>query len=145
MKREIKFDPAFDCRDPDPSKNYGVHGVTLHFYLIGELGAVQFNLFTNWQLPHVTEESKGKIRFDGDRHWLCRPIPADLGYHSPIPKYDGQEPISDSCELLSGRPCYYDGSSLNADPVYQTLLEEGDAGVWRTLEKYYQGTFGELI
>ena len=121
--------------------------MTLHFYLIGELGAVQFNLFTNWQLPHVTEESKSRISsgVDGDMHRSCRPIPADLGYHSPIQKHDGQDLISESCKLLSGRPCYYDGSSFDADPVYRTMLEEGDAGVWRTLEKYYQDTFGELI
>jgi hypothetical protein len=145
MEKQIKFNPAYDKRHSDPSKNYGIHGVTLRFHLIGELGAVQFVLYTNWQLPHVTKEQSTKLNpISGDLHWLCRPMPADLGYHSPKPMYDDHTTMDGPCDLLGGKPCYYDGSGLNAEPIYETLLREGDEGVWKALEDYYVSRFGEL-
>lgn len=34
-----------------------------------------------------------------------------------------------------------DGSTLNAEPVFEILLKEGSAGVWRELREYYDRTF----
>ena len=154
LTRSITFEPAYDRRDPNPSKNYGIHGVVIRFVLKGDKGAVQFVLSTNWQLPHVTEERKGHAydSIDGDPHWMERPMPADLGYHSPVPRYAGQTCLSETCPVLNG-PCYYDGSTLNAEPVFARLLSEGDAGVWEALADYYHavfdkeesGGFGELL
>lgn len=174
-EKRIDFEPAFDRRHPDPSKNYGIHGVTLRMVLIGPKGAVNFVLYTNWHLPHVTDESKGRIDspLNGDYHWHCRPLPADLGYHSPKPMYEEHEPVGSKnftwrdateeekrelpsftripesnptgtftpCEYLDGKPCYYDGSSLNADRIYRVLLNKGSNGVWRELEDYYNEIF----
>lgn len=64
----------------------------------------------------------------------------DLGYHSPVPLYEGQSPMSD-CHLLPGRACFYDGSGLMADTPWRLLREEGDAAVWKHLEDYYADTF----
>jgi hypothetical protein len=141
--REITFDPAFDKRDPDPKKNYGIHGVTMRAILKGEHGAVQFVLYTNWQLPHVTAEKfqREYEPINGDPHWMERPQPSDLGYHSPVPRYDGQAETSDCCDYLDGKPCYYDGSSLNAKPVFDRLLAEGSKGLWEALEAYYARIF----
>ena len=133
LRREVLFNPAFDKRDPNPSKNYGIHGVDMRMYLIGELGAVQFVLFTEWHLPHVQKELNAKLHARG-------PVPADLGYHSKTPRYEGQE-VSHNCDLLRCS-CYYDGSGLNADPIFEILLREGSEGVWRALENYYIEIFG---
>ena len=144
MERIIEFSPAFDKRHPDPSKNYGVQGVEIRFVLKGELGAVQFLLFTNWMLPHVQVEHDKRFLSEPDQlsiDCLYHPMPADLGYHSFTPTYEGQIPISDSCEYLNGKPCYYDGSGLAAERVYQRLLREGSDGVWTELEDYYESTF----
>ncbi len=132
FRREISFEPAYDWRD----KNGGIHGVNLRFLLTGPEGAVQFVLYTNWQLPEVMKELEAR-----PNHSLCHPMPADLGYHSPVPRYVGQEIMTIDCECLGGKPCYYDGSSFNARPVYERLLREGDAGVWAALEDYYKETF----
>ena len=143
-ERIIRFRPAYDKRHPtDPRKNYGIHGVELAFYLKRNNRAVQFILYTNWQLPEVMEELKARRYevIDGDAHWMERPMPADLGYHSPVPMYDGQGLIRDNCELVGGGPCFCDGSSLNAERIYEVLLREGDDGVWRELEEYYKDTF----
>lgn len=127
--REIVFEPAWDRRHEDPSKNYGIHGVTIRFHLKGPKGVIQFVLFTGWYLPECRVEN-------------TPPFPADLGYHSPVPLRDWQEqPITESCDLLDGRPCYYDGSGLQADRIYDVLLREGSEGVWRELEIHYHAIF----
>ena len=139
-EKTIQFSPAYDKRDSDPNKNYGIHGVTLRFVYKGEKGATQFVLYTNWQLPHVTEEQRK--RMSSDKYFLFEPLPADLGYHSPVPQYEGQTCLQDECEYLDGKPCYYDGSALQADRVFVRLLEEGDEGVWKELAEYYESMFG---
>jgi hypothetical protein len=83
MERIVEFNPAYDKRDSDPSKNYGIHGVNLRMILKGTKGAIQFVVYTNWHLPHVQAELDR--RHD---HILCHPMPADLGYHSPTPRYE---------------------------------------------------------
>lgn len=140
--RTVTFSPAYDKRNSDPEKNYGIHGVSLRFVLKGPKGATQFVLFTNWQLPHVTEEMTARgVRDEIDLKVFWQPMPADLGYHAYTPQYEGQEPRE--CDILTDAPkgCYYDGSGLRADDVYLTLLHEGDAGVWAVLEKEYRLRF----
>lgn len=149
MEKIVKFYPAFDKRNPDPNKNYGIHGVDLKMVLKGDKGAVQFVLFTNWQLPHVIQEfdkkvlqdaAKGKLDDISIRCWY-HPMPADLGYHSYTPLYEGQDICTESCEYLDGKPCYYDGSGLNAERIYEVLLREGSDGVWGKLEDFYKELF----
>ena len=142
MKKIIEFKKAFDRRNIDPAKNYGIHGVEIRFILKGDKGAVQFLLFTNWQLPHVTQEMINKPindRLDIKCMWL--PLPADIGYHSPKPLYEGQESITKSCEYLDNKPCYYDVSGLNAERYYNILLEQGGDGLWDAMEEYYNEIF----
>lgn len=139
LRREVRFYPAYDKRDPDPSKNYGIHGVTLAFYVHGEEGAVQFVIYTNWMTPEVQRETDARNP-DPRFPWLMHaPMPADLGYHARKPRYEDQHGRSD-CDLLGGE-CYYDGSTLNAEPIMDVLRQEGDVGVWRELEAYYNRTF----
>ena len=138
--REIQFSKAFDRRNPDPKKNYGVHCAEMRFLLKKKDKAVQFVLFTGWDLPHVREErsSTGKGIFTGTV------MPADLGYHSPKPMYEGQTLINkEPCPYI-GVPCYYDGSGLNAEQPYEVLVTEGEEALWDFLEGYYERTFESL-
>ena len=139
MEKIINFIPAFDKRNPNPSKNYGIHGVDIRFILKGDKGATQFVLYTNMYLPHVQKELQTKCQ--SSQFCFLEPLPADLGYHSPKPIYEGQSICSESCEYLDGKPCYYDGSGLNAKRVYNRLLKEGDRGVWDELEIFYNNIF----
>ena len=139
--QSVTFKPAYDRRNSDPKKNYGIHGVEIRFVLKGDKGAVQFLLYTNWHLPHVQEELDTKID-NKYPHFSCHPLPADLGYHSPTPRYEEQVKM-DNCDLLEQGYCYYDGSGLNAESVYQQLLTEGDTGVWTKLEEFYKEIFEE--
>ena len=99
----------------------------------GQKGATQFVLYTNWQLPHVRKEHDGVT---------YRPVPIDLGYHAYEPQYEGQSRMG-QCDILTDAPggCYYDGSSLNAELVFERLLQGGDAGVWNALEEKYRDMF----
>lgn len=141
MNRKINFRPAFDKRHPDPKKNYGIHGMEIAFLLVGELGATQFVLYTAWHLPHVRREAEAWPR------WMLEPKGYDIGYHSPKPMYEGQTAMGEEgdCQYVpAGCKCYYDGSSLMAEPVMETLIAEGDEAVWKRLEQDYTSRFGEL-
>jgi len=136
LQHIVRFYPAFDKRHPKPSQHLGIHGVDLLMVVKGPKGAVQFMLYTNWQLPSVQRELEEEGKLD-----RLTPLPADLGYHSYTPKYEGQSTVSDACEWLENKPCYYDGSSLNAERIFNILLAKGDEGVWCALENYYKHTF----
>ena len=136
FERSITFRPAYDKRSSDPAKNYGIGSVRVRFVLKGSSGAVQFVLVTNWFLPHIQLDLDRKYR---DHEMFCHPDPTDLGYHSPTPRYEGQTSMGE-CDLLDGE-CYYDGSGLNAEPIYQRLLRDGHEGVWEELEAYYAEVF----
>ena len=111
--------------------------------LSGELGAIQFLVYTNWNLPHVQRELDSEP-LNKCPYMFHKPMAADLGYHSPKPTYEGQDKMTDKCKHLGDRPCYYDGSGLRAEKVFDILLKEGGDGVWKELENEYTSRFGEL-
>ena len=146
MERLTEINPAYDKRSDEPEKNYGIHGVDLRFVLKGELGAVQFVIYTNWHNENVQEEFLAKRDFSnyGQRRFL--PMPADVGFHSPKPMdyQDESDTSRDECPYLDGKPCYYDGSGLHADKVYWIMVNEGGEAMWDYLEEFYKDVFGEL-
>jgi len=133
---------AFDKRHPNPSKNYGIHGMDARFVLKGARGAVQFVAFLGIQLPHVREELRRKHSAT-DKYDSFAPMGADVGYHAPAPCYEGQSLTHDSCPYLDGKPCYYDGSGLRADEFMPEFIAGGSDAVWAMLEQEYQKRFGE--
>lgn len=147
LERLSFIEAAYDKRSDDAKKNYGIHGVAMRWVLRGNRGATQFLLFTNWQLPHVTKEMvdralrKSQLLDETEFRCFWQPMPADLGYHSYVPQYEGHE--SRSCDLLQHGECYYDGSGLAAERVFNRMLREGDKGLWDELEMYYHQCFDE--
>ncbi len=142
LQHIVKFVPAFDRRDPDPAKNYGIHGVTLFMTLVGDLGAISFCVYTNWHLPHVTKErnSKPYEAINGDAHWMERPMAANVSYHSLAPVPDRE---SHKCEWLGDRLCYGEVLTFSgADHYLDVLIEKGDEGLWGELEEAYNEQFG---
>lgn len=139
FERTVTFRPAFDKRDPDPKKNYGIHGVDIVFLLKGARGAYQFCVSTNWHLPNVQAEQDTRP-LNEFPYMFHKPMPTDLGYHAHAPQYVGHEPMSEQCEVLGGK-CYYDGSSLAAEDVFNILLSGGSDAVWKHLEERYMERF----
>ncbi|MCG8429603.1 MAG: hypothetical protein MJA29_00290 [Candidatus Omnitrophica bacterium] len=132
-KHWTDWHPAYDKRDTD----HGIHGMEVRFYYGNPRdGIVQFVIFTNWHLPHVTEEHDKKY----DTHFLCHPMPADVGYHSPNPTYVGQSAMD--CDLMEGDECYYDGSALRAEEWFHIFLEKGEEALKKLLEEEWEHYFG---
>lgn len=132
MERITTFTPAYDNR----LNGGGQHGVDLRMVLKGEQGAVQFVLFTGW--------SKSLAESDSDIQKVQYPLPADLGYHSKIPLFEKQIVSDRSCIYCDGAPCYYDGSTIDADIIFKKLILEGSESLWKELEYRYRQLFGEL-
>lgn len=135
FERIVEMSPAFDRRDPDPKKNYGIHGMELRFVLKGELGAVQFVIYTNWQLPHVRDANRAKM--SPDLACLFEPMAADVGIHSKVPHYEDHRVMRSDCPYTGG-PCYYGGSSLQAVEWMDEFLALGTDWLWGRLEKQYR-------
>jgi uncharacterized protein (TIGR02996 family) len=134
--RRVEFSPAFDKRNSDATKDYGIHGVDLRMVLVGPRGAVQFLLYTGWMIPPVREELQEQIY--GMRNPY--PMPVDLGYHSKVPRYEDQKVQDENCVYLGG-PCYYDGSSMSAQRAFDALTTTGDDGLWQFLKNHYKQVF----
>jgi hypothetical protein len=56
--------------------------------------------------------------------------------------YEDQRDRGD-CAYLDGRPCYYDGSGLNAEDAFDVFTDEGEEALWTFLERYYEATFND--
>lgn len=134
FKRKTVFSPAYDLRSSDPKKNYGIGGVTCTMFLIGEKGVVQFKFSTGFYLPHVKEE----FRYN-DKINFIYPMGTDIGYHSPVPIYDGQSKM-DTCNFYDSG-CYYDGSATYAEEFLKLLISEGSTAMWKKMKEYYKETF----
>jgi hypothetical protein len=139
--REIKISPAYDKRDPNPKKNYGIGSCRIFFIVIGPKGAITINFGTNWYLSTTIIEYKTK----GINHRIIdlekesEPLKAwSWDYHSKTPRYDGQHSLT-NCDFLA---CYCDGSGLKAERYTEILLNGGSDKLFEELEKDYIITFG---
>ncbi|MBU0598989.1 hypothetical protein KKF61_08465 [Patescibacteria group bacterium] len=143
LKKIIEFEPAYDKRHADPAKNYGIHGVSVRFVLMGDEGATQFLLFSGWMLQNVHEEFYARMR-DGDAHagHVWAPMGVDVGYHSPKPLYEDQLEIADDCPYVQDGHCYYDGTSTGGDDLFWRFVAEGVGVVWAELLDWYNDRFG---
>ena len=129
FERITTFKPGFIC-PLTGGKSHGRHGVDLLFLLSRNNRVIQFLVFTHWS-PDCME--KGLFRD------AINPMPADLGYHSPTPLYEGQT-SGDDCPWIKG-DCYYDGSGLNAERPFGIFLTEGEEAMWEYLEGYWTDLF----
>ncbi len=143
----VEFSPAYDKRHPNPRKNYGIRSVLFKFVLKKDNKAVQFLFDTDWYLPETVKEYrkqgvanyKSTVSLRGEHD--CGVNGWDVGYHSPIPQFEGQNPIS-KCEYIKGN-CYSDGSGLYAQQNQEILIRKGREGVWKFLEKEWNETFNK--
>jgi len=94
---------------------------------------------SGWQLEHVRKE------FVQKNSSVDYPFAFDLGYHSPKPKYDGQIIMEGSCDYVESGKCYYDGSGLNAVPVMEEFIKNGEESIWERLNEFYEYQFIEQL
>lgn len=139
-QRAIVWEPGF-AMDPDegsrpPSQRYGRSAMSLRWLLRGPKGVAQFWMSTGWTPERVL---RGRYA-----EWMHRePSGYDLGYHALVPQWEGQEPMGVECQYLGG-PCYYDGTSLGAEPVLEALFDVGEDGVWAALGDQHDSLVGPV-
>lgn len=133
FKKITLFNPAFDKRNPEPAKNYGIGCVKCYMVLKGKKGAVHFIFGTGMYLPETHREWLSKF----SDHDPVRYMGYDVGYHSLKPTYKG-EVGRDKCEWLGGKKCYGDGSALRAEKWMGIFVREGGEKIWQMLEEEYR-------
>jgi len=135
FQRLVKWTPAYN----HIAEGYGRHGMEVKFVLIGEQAAIQFVLYTNWMTAADRANEIDEHR--GGGYCLHKPQPSDFGYHARHPQYKGQSIQAESCDYLGGAPCYYDGSGMRANKVFDVFTDGGEEALWKALEDEYQARF----
>lgn len=137
-ERRVEATAAFDKRHPEPSKNYGIHGLEFRFSLVGEMIAVSFGVSTGWHLPSVVGvegESSSEYRraLHEHDHPGLHPLPMGLHFHlaEPLDYMDDQEPRP--CDLLPAGQCWGDVTYTGADRPFFALVKGGLDGMWEEL------------
>lgn len=101
----------------------GGYDPTFTLYLHGPEGAIQFKFSRcTGRAAEIARE------FASLYAWLEDGTPLmgwDLGYHSPVPTYEGQSLMEGGCEILPGGLCYYDGSGLQAEKLLKGWIRAG--------------------
>jgi hypothetical protein len=132
LEHSVRFEKGYDCirfeciNDSPSCKHgsggtHGKHGMNISFIVKGDEGAIQFVIYTGWIPQHAKKSTIGTLNI---RKW-------------------SEEPPFDSCDLCDDEPCYYDGSSLNAELPMYVLVNGGDEALWKYLEDYYHATFND--
>ncbi len=136
--RAVRFEAAYDKRAPEPSKNYGVHGAHIWFTLqhLPTKTGLTFSISTNWNLPHVQTEMDSRPIDSRMPFLFYKPQAFGVDFHDVKPHYDGQRP-REGCDVTGG-VCYSDGSALLGDEFLQTLIAEGDGGLWARMERQHK-------
>jgi hypothetical protein len=168
FERLIEFTPAWDQRDTNPKKDYGIGDVEIRFFVIFDRRAIQFSIGTHWYLPQTVERIY-KNTFD---HFMCGARSRELCYHSPVPMEEDQNPIGSieldyesptvidgkviapfsfvrtdkfiSCGFTGGR-CYSEGSFSRGRTALATLIEKGSDELWKFLEAEFVRTFEKFL
>ena len=136
LTRSVEFSPSWNRLSDDPSKNYGIRAMNITFYVKGPKGAIQWKLSTGWYVSpardHLRQFSPPLVMY---------PMAMDLGYHAHEPQYENQTPLTESCDVIGGGRCFYDGSPLNAELLTEGFLSGGADYLWPKLEGVYRHQF----
>jgi hypothetical protein len=133
---QIVFSPAWDKRDPNPSKNYGVHGVHITFTIRKDGEGLTFSIGTNWHLPHVQLETDNRPSDSRFPFLFHKPLAFGVDIHLKT-KPNEYSPHREHCEVTGGE-CWSKGSALLGEEFLQTLIEKGDEALFRRMELQFE-------
>lgn len=127
MERSIIIRPAFDR----VSEGYGIHGVDITLILKGELGAVQFMIFTNRMLHDTHDRLMKKYLYEGKfKNLTPEQLNTIKNYHGPFTegkeieelveyeKFINKIDPTESLEFFMVRPMAADLGYHSPKPMY---------------------------
>lgn len=114
-EKQVLFRDAYDRRNLDPEKNFGVASLRIIFVLKYRQLAISFTILTGWNLPHIKNSEE--------------PIPTELSVH----KYDEN---GEDCCYLGKCECHMAGS-VACEEILGSLVRFGDDGVWTQMKKVF--------
>ena len=133
-EESVQFVPGYNCRERGPH-GHGVHGMEVIWRLRGPSGDVWLAMFTDW-IPGERTPGHGLSPSGLNENWMRYPDGAGLGWHSRVPRYEGQEIDREHCDEFGG-PCYGDMSFGGADEPVRRFVIEGEQVIWDALEAAY--------
>lgn len=126
FEHKIVFTPGYDRRDERPS--YGQHPMHLAFVVVGEKGALVFDILTGWYPDHTQRGTP--------RVWGCY-----AHYHLDHDPLADEMSICDNCEWLHNKPCVSEqvlsSTSAESNKIFDTFITQGEAGIWPLLDALY--------
>ncbi len=143
MKKEIKFQPAWDKRSSDLRKDYGIHGSVLHVTISDEKGAVNLVVHLNWFLPQNRNTKYCELKVYPFEYWQ-KPSISEIIHHSPTPTYHEQDVSSESCYFLGNKPCYISSSFTFGNKLFELLISEGEEKLFDALIEHHNSFFKRL-
>lgn len=140
----IRFSPAYNKTNIDPSKDYGIGAMSIWFFLRGDLATVQFNLGTNWHL----EEDRQRLLSLGRTFHIPEPDPACIARQKKFaslfnsgPPYTREmvECDAHSAKTL-GKPMGYDVGYHSPVALYEGQYCRTDCEFFPNGTCYYDGS-----
>lgn len=129
--KRVEFTPAWHRVHEDPSKNYGVSGVSIHFLLVGENGAISWEIMTGWVLPETREWWKSRGIVPGEMTTA-----GGVGFHYPPERDDLEYLDVGSCSYLG--QCRCDVGFLYGNTMMEKLIEGGEDALWAEMIVAYE-------
>jgi hypothetical protein len=113
VRHEIRFIHSTD-------KDAKVSSIRILFEVHGKRGMVFLEVFTGWG----ANENEA--------------FAAGIGIHSPRPLWDGHRLSVEPCDHTPGGQCYFSlSTSIDAGPVWDVFLHDGEAALWALLDARY--------
>lgn len=126
--RWMEMRAGWDKRDPEPRKNFGIHGAELIFGVSrGNLAVVLV-----WMTPFYLRETRKHLQYHRLRDYDGL---GSIDYHSKVQLYEGQSKIT-NCEYTGG-DCYCDGSAIAAGELFDRTVEDPEE-IWKTLVSWLE-------
>lgn len=135
LERAVQFVPGRDGPSVEDGHYYAVTDLQIRWLLRGPRGVAQFVLGTDW-LPTTAAAAYARTGRIPATLWAA--TPQDLGSHTETPQGPWDRLLMPACPYLDSRPCFYEGSTVDAEAVYAAFTTEGEPAIWRALMAKYQ-------
>ena len=135
FERIVEFVDARDRRND----GYSVSDAKVSFVLKNDEGAVVFMMRTGVYSNDWDDDDKEKMEVD------AKLAPLGVTTHSYVPRWEQDEPTTNKCMFLDGKPCYSTTNYITAFEPFNAFMENGIEALWEWLEEHHKEVFSEPV